>query len=134
MEKPDICSDCIHYNVCEDAYNYRSKCINYLSENDVIKQRMKYKQSEIKFGETLKMLDSLNPIKVVYNKKELYNDYDSKTVLRVLEDGDKVYGEDIPPNVIIPVRFPELLNKRVYAINIEIVDFHHSIIYMYGEK
>lgn len=99
-----------------------------------IKQRMKYKQSEIEFWEALKLLDQMNPIKVVYNKKELYNDYDSKTVLEVLEDGDKVYGEDTPPDVIIPVRFPEILNKRVYAINIEIVNHHHSIVHMYGES
>lgn len=99
-----------------------------------IRRRMKYKQSEIELWEALKLLDQMNPIKVVYNKKELYNDYDSKTVLRVLANGDKLYGEDTPPNVIIPVRFPELLNKRVYAINIEIVDFHHTIVYMYGEE
>jgi hypothetical protein len=99
-----------------------------------IKQRMKYKQSEIEVWEVLKSLDPMNPIKVVYNKKELYNDYDSKTVLEVLEDGDKVYGENTPPDVIIPVRFPELLNKHVYAINIEVVDFHHTVVYMYGEE
>ena len=99
-----------------------------------IKQRIKYKQSEIELWEALKMLDSLNPIKVVYNKKELYNDYDSKKVLEILEDGSKVYGENTPPDIIIPIRFSELTNKRVYEINIEIVDYHHSIIYMYGEE
>lgn len=99
-----------------------------------IKRRMKYKQSEIEFWEALKLLDPMNPIKVVYNKKELYNDYDSKTVLRVLEDGDKVYGEDTPPDIIIPVRFPEILNKKVYTISIEIVQHHHTIVYMYGER
>lgn len=99
-----------------------------------IKQRIKYKQSEIEFGEALKMLDSLKPIKVVYNKKELYNDYDSNKVLEVLEDGSKVYGENMPPEIVIPKRFSELMNKRVYEINIEIVHHHHSIVYMYGEK
>lgn len=100
----------------------------------IIRRRMKYKQSEIEFWEALKMLDPMNPIKVTYNNKELYNDYDSKKVLRVLPDGDKVYGENTPPDVIIPIRFPELLNKHVYAINIEVVDFHHTIVYMYGEE
>lgn len=99
-----------------------------------IKQRMKYKQSEIEFWEALKLLGPISPIKVLYNKKELYNDYDSKTVLMVLEDGDKVYGEDTPPDIIIPLRFPELLNKRIYTINIEIVNHHHSIVHMYGER
>ena len=39
MKRLDICSDCIHYNVCEDAHNYKSECINYLSENDVVRVR-----------------------------------------------------------------------------------------------
>jgi hypothetical protein len=95
---------------------------------------MKYKQSELELLEVLKQLDSMNPIKVIYNNKELYNDYDSKKVLKVLPDGDKVYGEDTPPDVIIPVRFPELLNKCVYAINIEIVNHHHAILNIIGEK
>jgi hypothetical protein len=95
---------------------------------------MKYKQSVIELWEALKLLDPMNPIKVTYNNKELYNDYDSKKVLRVLANGDKLYGEVQPPDIIIPVRFPELLNKRVYAINIEIVDFHHSILNIIGEK
>lgn len=99
-----------------------------------IRRRMKYKQSVIELWEALKLLDPMNPVKVVYNKKELYNDYDSKTVLRVLANGDKVYGEVQPPNIIIPVRFPELLSKRVYTINIEIVEYHHSVVYMYGEE
>lgn len=98
-----------------------------------IKKRMKYKQSELELREVLKELDSINPCKVTYNNKELYNDYDSKKVLRVDKNGDKIYGEDIPPNVIIPVRFPELLNKCVYAINIEIVDYHHAILNITGE-
>ena len=99
-----------------------------------IKRRMKYKQSELELWEVLKQLDSMNPIKVTYNNKELYNDYDSKKVLKVLPDGDKVYGEDTPPDVIVPVRFPELLNKCVYAINIEIVNHHHAILNIIGEK
>ena len=99
-----------------------------------IKQRMKYKQSEIELGEALKMLNYLNPIKVVYNKKELYNDYDGTRVLGILEDGSKIYGEIMTPEIVIPARVPELMNKCVYEINIEIVNHHHSIIYMYGEE
>ncbi len=98
-----------------------------------LKRRMKYKQSEVTLWEALKQLDSMCPIKIVYNNKELYNDYDSTTVLEVLPDGDKVYGENTPPNVIIPIRFPELLNNRVYAINIEVVHHHHAIVNFIGE-
>jgi hypothetical protein len=94
---------------------------------------MKYKQSELELWEVLRQLDSMNPIKIIYNNKELYNDYDSKTVLKVLPDGDKVYGENTPPDVIVPVRYPELKNKAIYAINIEIVDHHHSILKIIGE-
>lgn len=98
-----------------------------------IKRRMKYKQSELELWEVLKLLDQMNPIKVVYNNKELYNDYDSKKVLRVLPDGDKIYGENTPPDIIIPIRFPELINKKVYTINIEIVQHHHAILKITGE-
>ena len=81
-------------------------------------KRMKYKQSEIEFWELIKKLDPLNPIKIVYNKKELYNDYDSKKVIEVLEDGDKIYGEILPAGIAISNRYPELLNKLVYSIRL----------------
>lgn len=98
-----------------------------------IRRRIKYGQSQIELWEAIKELDSMNPIKVIYNKQVLYNDYDSTTVLEVLPDGEKVYGERTPPDIAISVRFPELLNKRVYNINIEIVEHHHSILTIIGE-
>lgn len=98
-----------------------------------IKRRMKFKQSQIELWEAIKELDSMNPIKIIYNKQVLYNDYDSTTVLEILPDGEKIYGEKTPPDIIIPIRFPELLNKRVYNINIEIVEHHHSILTIIGE-
>ena len=94
---------------------------------------MKYKQSEITLSEALQNIYSLCPIKITYNNKELYNDYDSKTVIEVLDDGEKVYGELLPYNISIPSKFPELLNKRVYKINIDVVQYHHSIINIVGE-
>ena len=39
MERADICSDCIHYHVCEDAYNYKSECMNFLDEKEVARVR-----------------------------------------------------------------------------------------------
>jgi hypothetical protein len=98
------------------------------------RKQMKYKQSEIQLWEAIKMLDPLNPIKVIYNKKELYNDYDSKKVIEVLDDGSKVYGERLPPDIAITQRHGDLENKLVYSIKIDIVEHHHSILYIKGEK
>lgn len=99
-----------------------------------LRKRMKYKQSEIEFWELIKKLDPLNPIKIIYNKKELYNDYDSKKVLEVLEDGDKVYGEKHPPEIVLERDYSHLTNKKVYSIKIDIVEHHHCIVYIKGEK
>ena len=99
-----------------------------------LRKLMKYKQSEIRFWEAIKMLDPFNPIKIVYNKKELYNDYDSKKVIELFEDGSKVYGERLPPKTAIASRYQDLLNKLVYSIKIDIVEHHHSIVYIKGEK
>lgn len=98
------------------------------------RKRMKYKQSEIEFWELIKKLDSLNPIKIVYNKKELYNDYDSKKVIEVLEDGDKVYGEKYPPEIVLAKDYSYLMSKKIYSVKIDIVDYHHSIVCIKGEK
>lgn len=102
--------------------------------NRQIKRRMKYNQSEITLSDLLGQLDSLGPVKIIYNNKELYNDYDSKKVIKTLDDGEKIYGEYLPYNISIPSTFPELLNKKVYKINIEIVEHHHSIVNIIGEK
>jgi hypothetical protein len=104
-----------------------AKIMNY-------RKQMKYEQSEIELWEAIKMLNQFNPIKVIYNKKELYNDYDSKKVLEVLDDGSKVYGERLPPEMAIASRCQNLLNKLVYSIKIDIVEDHHSIVYIKGEK
>ena len=91
---------------------------------------MKYNQSEITLSELIDKLDSWGPVKIIYNNKELYNDYDSKTCI----DGGEIYGELLPYNIKIPSKFPELLNKNIYNINIEIVQHHHSIVNITGEK
>lgn len=98
------------------------------------RKQMKYKQSEIEFREAIKMLSSFNPIKIVYNRKKLYNDYDSKKVIEVFDDGSKAYGEKYPPEIVLEKDYSHLLNKKVYSIKIDIVEHHHSIIYIKGEK
>lgn len=95
-----------------------------------IKRRMKYNQSEITLSELIDKLDSWGPVKIIYNNKELYNDYNSKTCI----DGREIYGELFPYNIKIPSKFPELLNKKVYKINIEVVQHHHAIVNIIGEK
>ena len=95
---------------------------------------MKNRYSEIQLWEAIKMLDSFNPIKIIYNNQELYNDYDSKRVAYIYENGDKVYGETSPPDIAISTRHSDLLNKLVYSIKIDIVQHHHSIVVIKGEK
>lgn len=99
-----------------------------------IKRRMKYNQSEITLSDLLGQLDSFGPVLITYNNKELYNDYDSKTVIKVLDNGVKIYGESLPYKISIPSKFSELLNKKVYKIDIEIVEHHHAIVNILGEK
>ncbi len=102
--------------------------------NKQIKRRMKYNQSEITLSKIIQELDPLNPVKILYNKKVLYNDYNSKTVIKVFDDGTKIYGEFLPYDISIPSKFPELLNKKVYKIDIEVLLHHHSIVNIIGEK
>ena len=90
---------------------------------------MKIKQSEIQLWEVIKMLDQFCPIKIIYNKKVLYNDYDSKVEI---EPG--AFGETFPPEMALAQRHNELLNKLVYSIKIDVVQHHHSIVYITGEK
>ena len=95
---------------------------------------MKNRYSEIQLWEAIKMLDQFNPIKIIYNKQVIYNDYDSKRIIEVLDDGTEVYGEEAPPEFILPKRYPKLTNKLVYSIKLDIVQHHHSIVTIKGEK
>ena len=52
----------------------------------------------------------------------------------MLDDGSKVYGERLPPDIAITQRHGDLENKLVYSIKIDIVQHHHSIVYIKGEK
>lgn len=89
--------------------------------------------SEITLYEAIKYVNSFCPVKIIFNDMILYNDYDSETVIEVLEDGDKLYGEIAPPLGVVPDRIRTFNESIVTSINIEIVDFHHSIVTMQGE-
>lgn len=80
------------------------------------------KNSEITLREAIECADQFCPVKIIFNGVILYNDY----------DGDADGESDIPLNVI-PNRIWQFDKYIVTSVNIEIVEFHHSIISMQGE-
>ena len=80
------------------------------------------KNSEITLRWAIEYTDQFCPAKIIFNGVVLYNDY----------DGDENGESDIPLNVI-PNRIWQFDKYIVTSINIEIVEFHHSIISMQGE-
>lgn len=90
-------------------------------------------QSEIKLEEAVEYIKDFSPIKITFNNKILYNDYDSKKVIEVLDDGSKVYGERLPPTRVVPDRIKTFSNSTVNSIRIQVVDYHHSIVMLQGK-
>jgi len=86
------------------------------------------KCSEIAICDAIKYVDSFCPVKIIFNDIVLYNDYDSEVEI---EDG--LYGEIMPPLSVVPDRTSKFNKSIVTSINIDIVDFHHSIVTMQGE-
>ena len=86
------------------------------------------KCSEITIYDAIRYVNDLCPVKIIFNDIVLYNDYDSEVEI---EDG--VYGEIMPVHAVMPDRIQNFNKSIVTSINIEIVDFHHSIIVMQGE-
>lgn len=80
------------------------------------------KCSEITLREAIESSDIFCPIKIIFNSIVLYNDY----------DGDADGETEVPLNVI-PDRIWQFDKYIVTSMNIEIVEFHHSIITMQGE-
>lgn len=91
------------------------------------------KCSEITLYDAIQYVGSFCPAKIIFNDIVLYNDYDSETVIEVLEDGEEVYGEIYPPLYVVSNRIAGFEDSIVTSVNIEIVDFHHSIVVMRGE-
>ena len=80
----------------------------------------------------LENIKVFSPVKICFNDKELYNDWDSRTEI---EPG--VTGESESYMTAVPKRLePVLANYDVWVsrVDIVIVDHHHSLIYMTGEK
>lgn len=86
------------------------------------------KCSEITLYDTIRYVNNFCPVKIIFNDIVLYNDYDSEVEI---EDG--LYGEILPPLTVVPDRIQKFDKSIVTSINIEIVDFHHSIVTMHGE-
>lgn len=87
------------------------------------------KCSEINLREAIEKLDTFSPVKIVFNGIVLYNDYDED----IIEIEDGVYGENRLPIDVVPNRLWQFDNYVVTSINIEIVEFHHSVVTMQGE-
>lgn len=85
--------------------------------------------SEISLREAIECVDKFCPVKIVFNGIILYNDYGED----VIEIEDGVYGENKPPMDVVADRLWQFDKYIVTSINIEIVEFHHSVISMQGE-
>ncbi len=82
--------------------------------------------------EVLEQLQAFNPIKICFNGFELYNDYNSN-----VERLPGVFGEIQPYDVVVPERLKSALENYdvwVTKLEISIVQHHHSLVFMYGEK
>ena len=84
--------------------------------------------SQISLREAIRYVDKFCPVKIVFNGIILYNDYDEDAI----EIKDGVYGENKSPMDVVADRLWQFDNYVVNSINIEIVDFHHSIIELFG--
>lgn len=85
------------------------------------------KCSELTLRRSIEYADKFCPIKIIFNGIVLYNDYDSD-----IEIEDGVWGENQLPLDVIPGRLWQFDKYLVTNINIEIVEFHHSVVSMQG--
>lgn len=81
--------------------------------------------SSLTIAESVKLVDEFLPVKITFNDMVLYDDYDVT---------DDYIGETLPPLSVIPERIQNYRRSIVESIQIDIVDFHHSIIRMYGKR
>jgi hypothetical protein len=79
--------------------------------------------------DVLENIKAFSPVKICFNYKDLYNDWDFNAA--------GCTGESEPYDIAVPERLkPVLDNYDVWVTRFEvvIVDHHHSLIYMTGEK
>lgn len=84
--------------------------------------------------EVLDYIENFNPVKIIFNEIEIYNDYDSNKVIEVLTDGTRIMGEKWGYQYIINDydRAGPYLNYIVDNIEIKIVQKEHSIVNITG--
>lgn len=82
--------------------------------------------SSMTLEEVIKYVDVFCPVKIVFNNLVLYNDYDY--------DDYEMDEETEPPLIAIPKRIKNMNNIIIESLEIEIVQFHHSIIKIYGKQ
>lgn len=75
--------------------------------------------SEITVIEAIKNLEYFSPIKIVFNGIVLYDDWD--------------FDEVSPPLEALRERLWHYENYVITSIEVKIVDFHHSFVYLHGE-
>lgn len=85
--------------------------------------------SEITLREAIEKIEAFSPVQIIFNDIYLYNDYGED----VIEIRDGIYGEDKPPMTVIPDRLWQFDKYVVTELNIEIVEYHHSIVKMRGK-
>ena len=88
--------------------------------------------SEMRLHEIIGKIELFSPIKITFNNLELYNDYDS-TQVRESAIGYCYYGEVLPSVKVVPERISSYRNSIVESIEIEFVEFHHSIVHIKGK-
>lgn len=76
------------------------------------------KCSSLTLAEAIKLVDKFLYVKITFNDRVIYDDYD--------------HNEYESPDVTIPMRIERFSNSIVYAIEIDMVQHHHSVIRMYG--
>ena len=85
--------------------------------------------SEITLCEAIEKVNVFCPVQIIFNDIYLYNDYGED----VIEIEENVYGEDKPPMAVVPTRLWQFDNYIVTSLSIEIVDYHHSIVKIWGK-
>ena len=87
--------------------------------------------SEITLREAIEKVNAFCPVQIIFNDIYLYNDYGEDVI--EIEEEKNVYGENKPPMAVVPARLWQFDNYIVTSLSIEIVDYHHSIVKMYGK-
>lgn len=83
---------------------------------------------ELTLRGAIEKISVFSPVKIMFNGIILYNDYDSD-----IEVDEGLCGETDKPINVIPNRIWQFDKYIVNSIDIEIVEFHHSIVSMQGE-